>query len=96
MSEKEIVKISENPDLFPGVNIFSQPLRKYRTDTFAVQTIGYVRPFAGAKSSLAKYKDAAGKKDQGGYLDWEQVGIDGLEYNYQDELRGKNGYRLVR
>jgi penicillin-binding protein 2 len=96
LSEKEIVKISENPDLFPGVNIFSQPLRKYRTDTFAVQTIGYVRPFAGAKSSLSRYKDAAEKKDQGGYLDWEQVGIDGLEYTYQDELRGKNGYRLVR
>lgn len=96
LTEEEIVRISENPDLFPGVNTFAQPLRKYREDTFAVQTIGYVRSFAGAKSSLSKYKKEAEKQNEGGYLDWEQVGMDGLEYSYQDELRGKNGYRLVR
>ncbi|MBA4492939.1 peptidoglycan D,D-transpeptidase FtsI family protein [Paenactinomyces guangxiensis] len=96
LSEKEVVSLSENPSQFPGVNIFTEPLRKYRKDTFAVQTIGYVRPFAGAKASLKKYKQASSNTAEHGYLDWEQVGVDGLEYSYQDELRGKNGYRLVR
>lgn len=91
LSDKEVVLLSENPARFPGVNIFTEPLRQYRSDTFAVQTIGYVRPFAGAKSSLTKYKQSSSN-----YLDWEQVGIDGLEYSYQDQLRGTNGYRLVR
>jgi penicillin-binding protein 2 len=96
LTPEEVVKISENPDLFPGVNIFTEPLRQYRNDTFAVQTIGYVRPFAGAKVTMDKYKQAANKPNQSDYVDWEQVGVDGLEYSYQDELRGKNGYRLVR
>ncbi|SEM72287.1 peptidoglycan D,D-transpeptidase FtsI family protein [Lihuaxuella thermophila] len=96
LTEKEVVILSENPEQFPGVNIFSEPLREYRKDTFAVQTIGYVRPFAGAKASLKKYRQAASKPEAGGYLDWEQVGMDGLEYSYQDQLRGKHGYRLVR
>lgn len=96
LSDEEVVTISENPDRFPGVNIFSEPLRQYRTDSIAVQTIGYVRPFAGAKTSMDKYKALATQSGAGGYLDWEQVGMDGIEYSYQDELRGKNGYRLVR
>jgi penicillin-binding protein 2 len=96
LSAEEVVKISENPARFPGVNIFAEPLRKYRDDRFAVQTIGYVRPFAGARTSLDKYKNAPRSPDKGGYLDWEQVGMDGLEYSYQDVLRGENGYRLVR
>ncbi|MFC7441350.1 peptidoglycan D,D-transpeptidase FtsI family protein [Laceyella putida] len=96
LSDEEVVKISENPDRFPGVNIFSEPLRQYRTDRIAVQTIGYVRPFAGAKTSMGKYKALAKQPGEGGYLDWEQVGMDGIEYSYQDDLRGKNGYRLVR
>jgi penicillin-binding protein 2 len=96
LTEREVVELVENPSLFPGINVIMEPLRKYRDDTFAVQTIGYVRSFAGAKSSLKKYKSAAEKPDQGGYLDWEQVGMDGIEYSYQDQLRGKHGYRLVR
>lgn len=96
LTEEEVVQLSEHPSDYKGVNVFLEPLRQYRDDTFAVQTIGYVRPFAGAKASLQKYIQAAEEQDESGYLDWEQVGIDGLEYSYQDELRGKHGYRLVR
>jgi penicillin-binding protein 2 len=96
LTEKEVIDISESPDRFKGVNIILEPLREYRKDTFAVQTLGYVRPFSGAKASLKRYIDASKKPNQGGYLDWEQVGMDGLEYSFQDVLRGKHGYRLVR
>ncbi|MFD1396612.1 peptidoglycan D,D-transpeptidase FtsI family protein [Kroppenstedtia eburnea] len=96
LSEKEVVKLSEHPSDYKGMNVFLEPLRKYRDDSFAVQTIGYVRPFAGAKTSLEKYKKASGKTEEGGYLDWEQVGMDGIEYSFQDHLRGRHGYKLVR
>lgn len=96
LTEEEVVQLSEHPSAYQGVNVFLEPLRQYRDDTFAVQTLGYVRPFAGAKSSMQKYIQAAEEKDEGGYLDWEQVGMDGVEYSYQDALRGEHGYRLVR
>ncbi|MDR6225247.1 peptidoglycan D,D-transpeptidase FtsI family protein [Desmospora profundinema] len=96
LTEEEVVQLSEHPSDFKGVNVFLEPLRQYREEPFAVQTIGYVRPFAGAKASLQKYIKAAEEEGGGGYLDWEQVGMDGVEYSYQDELRGKHGYRLVR
>lgn len=94
LSDQEVVKISENPSAYPGVYVLIEPLRQYRNDTFAVQTIGYVRPFSGAKSSLKKYKSV--DRNSADYLDWEQVGIDGIEYSYHDTLKGKHGYQLVR
>ncbi|WP_091836660.1 peptidoglycan D,D-transpeptidase FtsI family protein [Marininema halotolerans] len=96
LTEKEVARLSEHPSEFKGVNVILEPLREYRKDSFAVQTLGYVRPFQGAKNSLEKYKKASKKSDSDDYLDWEQVGMDGLEYSYQDQLRGKNGYRIVR
>lgn len=96
LTKKEVVKLSEKPSDYKGVNVFLEPLREYRKDTFAVQTIGYVRPFAGAKTSLERYKKAGEKSDNGGYLDWESVGVDGIEYSFQNQLRGQNGYKVVR
>ncbi|SDW67720.1 penicillin-binding protein 2 [Marininema mesophilum] len=96
LTEKEVARLSEHPSEFKGVNVILEPLREYRKDSFAVQTIGYVRPFQGAKTALENYKRASKKSNSGDYLDWEQVGMDGLEYSYQDQLRGKNGYRIVR
>ncbi|PTX58274.1 penicillin-binding protein 2 [Melghirimyces profundicolus] len=96
LTEEEVVELSEHPSDYKGVNVFLEPIRDYREDTFAVQTIGYVRPFAGAKASLEKYKKAQKEPDDDGYLDWEQVGMDGVEYSFQDELRGHHGYKVVR
>ncbi|MFC4076894.1 peptidoglycan D,D-transpeptidase FtsI family protein [Salinithrix halophila] len=96
LTKKEVARLSENTADYKGVNVILEPLREYRDDTFAVQTIGYVRQFQGAKTALEKYKKAQKEPDEGGYLDWEQVGMDGIEYSYQDQLRGHNGYRLVR
>ncbi|WP_164491774.1 peptidoglycan D,D-transpeptidase FtsI family protein [Staphylospora marina] len=96
LTPEEVVRISEDPGRFPGVNVFAEPLRRYRDDRIAVQTIGYVRPFAGARESLDPYRSAPRFPETNGYLDWEQVGVDGLEYTYQSVLRGINGYRLIR
>jgi penicillin-binding protein 2 len=94
LTEEQVAKIRERPEKFPGVNVVYEPKRLYRDDTFAVQTIGYVRSFSGSQQ-LDKYKEIE-EKNPDEYLDWEQVGNDGIEYAYQDELRGKHGSKLVR
>ncbi|WP_054950220.1 peptidoglycan D,D-transpeptidase FtsI family protein [Numidum massiliense] len=94
LKESQVAKIRERPQDYPGVNVVMEPLRRYRKDTVAVQTIGYVRPFAGSQS-LTKYEKIK-KKNPSAYLDWEQVGNDGIEFSYQDYLRGKHGSTSVR
>lgn len=94
LTEDQVAKIRERPHDFPGVNVIYEPVRVFRDDTIAVQTIGYVRSFAGSQQ-IKKYKEIKAK-DPKAYLDWEQVGYDGIELSYQDELRGKHGSRLVR
>lgn len=94
LTEAQVSRIRERPEEYPGVNIVYEPLRVYRDDTFAVQTLGYVRSFSGSQG-LDKYEEIA-ENDPDEYLDWEQVGNDGIEYEYQEYLRGKHGSKLVR
>lgn len=102
LSDKEIAYFSEHKSDFPGISIEEESVRHYDPDTVAVQTIGYIRTFKGSKS-LSKYKEIDEKQRNGDvisdpgelYTEPEFVGFDGLELMYQDELRGKNGYKKV-
>lgn len=99
LTDKEVAYFIENKDEFPGIEIVEENIRFYDKDTVAVQTIGYLQEFKGAKT-LDKYKeiDEANKeqKDPGlKYTETEMVGKDGLEMMFQDELRGKNGYMSI-
>ncbi|GIO64627.1 peptidoglycan D,D-transpeptidase FtsI family protein [Paenibacillus cineris] len=102
LSDKEIAYFSEHKSDFPGIAIEEESIRHYDPDTVAVQTIGYIRTFKGSKS-LTKYKTIDEKQRSGDaqtdpgliYTEPEFVGYDGLELMYQDDLRGKNGYKKV-
>ncbi|MFC7678230.1 peptidoglycan D,D-transpeptidase FtsI family protein [Paenibacillus sp. GCM10028914] len=99
LTDDEVAYFIENKDDFPGVEIVEENVRYYDEDTVAVQTIGYLKEFKGAKTK-EKYKeiDEANKdqKDPGlKYTETEWVGYDGLEMMFQDELRGKNGYMSI-
>ncbi|RED31552.1 penicillin-binding protein 2 [Paenibacillus sp. VMFN-D1] len=102
LSNKEIAYFSEHKSDFPGIAIEEESIRHYDPDTVAVQTIGYIRTFKGSKS-LTKYKTIDEQQRSGDaqtdpgliYTEPEFVGFDGLELMYQDELRGKNGYKKV-
>ncbi|MET3548889.1 cell division protein FtsI/penicillin-binding protein 2 [Paenibacillus favisporus] len=102
LSNKEIAYFSEHKSDFPGIAIEEESIRHYDPDTVAVQTIGYIRTFKGSKS-LTKYKTIDEKQRSGDaqtdpgliYTEPEFVGYDGLELMYQDDLRGKNGYKKV-
>lgn len=98
LSDKEIAYFLGHKSEFPGVDVVEESKRNYDKDTVAVQAVGYIKKFKGASTSLDKYKTIReqGSTDPGlQYTDNEDVGFDGLEYEYQDILRGKNGYNSV-
>lgn len=96
LSHEEIAFFLEHRGQFPGIQIVEESDRHYDPDTVAVQTIGYLKRFEGAKS-LKEYEaqDAANKEESDPgliYSEKEYVGYDGLERMFQKELRGKSGY----
>ena len=99
LSEKEIAYFMQHKKEFPGVSVIEETVRKYDEDTVAVQAIGYLKTFKTSKT-LDKYKELdAANKDQTDpglvYSELEPVGADGLEMQYQDELRGEAGYSQI-
>lgn len=106
LSDEEVAYFKENKHKYAGLLSFEvseETLRRYDSDTVAVQTIGYVKKFdsvSSAESGIDVYKKiAAGlrtQKDEGlMYSRTENVGYFGLEQQYQEQLRGKNGYRKI-
>ncbi|MFB5677108.1 peptidoglycan D,D-transpeptidase FtsI family protein [Paenibacillus terreus] len=102
LSEKEIAYFLQHKDEFPGVEVVEESVRHYDPDTVAVQAVGYVKNYSSARQakSLEKYQEIqktnSAENNPGiVYLENEAVGFDGLEYQYQEELRGKNGYKTV-
>lgn len=93
LTNKEIAYFSENRDLFKGIDIVEENIRHYDPDTVAVQLVGYLKKFKGAQDLdfYRKKKEEEDPKLQ--YLSDEEVGFDGLEYMFQDILRGKNGLK---
>ncbi|MFH5181941.1 peptidoglycan D,D-transpeptidase FtsI family protein [Paenibacillus sp. TAB 01] len=93
LSQKEIAYILENRDELKWLEVMEESIRNYDTDNLAVQLIGYMRPFSRArepKNGLDFYKN---KDNTAGYLDTEDVGYDGIELMYQEDLRGKSGMK---
>lgn len=99
LTTKEVAYFMEHKDEYPGLEIVEESIRHYDKDTVAVQTIGYIKPFKSA-NSLDIYKNilnAMKNNPEPGltYKDDEFVGFDGLELQYQRELRGQNGYQEI-
>ncbi|WP_310831514.1 peptidoglycan D,D-transpeptidase FtsI family protein [Paenibacillus pedocola] len=97
--KEEIAYFMEHKDKYPNLTVSEEDERHYDPDTVAVQTVGYIKTFKKA-DSLDIYKNilAAMKNDTDPGLSYrsdEFVGFDGLELQYQRELRGRNGYLTV-
>lgn len=100
LSQQEIAYFLEHKEEFPGVDVVEENVRHYDPDRVAVQAIGYMYKFKGARANRPKYKELYKAnsellRPEQVYLESEMVGYDGLELQYQDELRGKNGYKTV-
>jgi penicillin-binding protein 2 len=94
LTNKEIAYLMAHPEQFPGIEVTEESVRHYDANTIASQLIGYLKPFSSSNNQKATYldfyKDEENTKD---YLRMEQVGFDGLEFLYQETLRGKSGAR---
>lgn len=97
LSMKEVAFFIERKTEFPGIDIVEESIRYYDKDTVAVQTIGYMKKFK-STDSLDWYegiRKAQNSDPALGYTTEEFVGFDGLELQYQNELRGKNGFKSI-
>jgi cell division protein FtsI/penicillin-binding protein 2 len=94
LTPKEIAFLMTHPEQFPGVEVVEESVRHYDPNTIASQLIGYLQPYSTANNQKADYlnfyKDTEKTTD---YLRMEEVGFDGLEFLYQETLRGKSGVR---
>lgn len=83
----EIISIiEEQKDLFPGVIIEVQPIRKYINNQLAAHAIGYVAEISDEELENRKGQD---------YRIGDIIGKYGLERFYDKELRGNRGGRQV-
>ena len=80
-----VSEFSECGDDFPGVNIDVQPVRTYTQGTLASHILGYA-----AKISDEEYQNA---KDT--YSQNDIIGKTGIEYIFEDYLRGTNGVKQI-
>lgn len=94
LTKAEVAYIMEHQDEFPSLSIVEESSREYvthddgtdRETGIAVQLVGYLRQFTTAVNHFDQYKE---KSDQ--YLHEENVGFDGIELMYEEELRGQLG-----
>jgi penicillin-binding protein 2 len=83
----KVVSVLEERRLeFPGLVIQSAPKRFYPAGAAASPVLGYVGEVTESELSSARYKD---------YKNGQQVGKMGLERQYEDRLRGRDGSRFV-
>ena len=100
LNTQEIAYFMEKKAEYPGAMVLEENVRRYDPDGVAVQAIGYTREFKGQQQNSEKYKKIgeaeATQRDPGlRYTQQENVGVDGLEFQYQEELRGRSGYQSI-
>ncbi len=85
VNREVIVELSERSSSFPGINITTEPIRTYTSRNLASHIIGYV-----GKIGEEEYN---AKKDI--YDSDDTIGTTGIEYTFEDYLRGKDGSKQI-
>ncbi|KPM54837.1 peptidoglycan glycosyltransferase [Frankia sp. R43] len=83
VSSAQALAVIEHPDRFPGVSADLQAVREYPNGSLAAHELGYLAPVS--QDQL----DAQGGEK--GYHLNSLIGVSGLEYTYDDALRGADG-----
>lgn len=83
VTPQQALAIIEHPDRFPGVSADLQAVREYPAGALAGHALGYLAPVT------QEQLDQQG--DEKGYHLNSLVGVAGLEYTYDDQLRGVDG-----
>ncbi|MFF2885322.1 peptidoglycan D,D-transpeptidase FtsI family protein [Paenibacillus sp. NPDC057967] len=94
LTNAEVAYFMENLSDFTGIEIMEESVRNYDQSSIAVQLVGYLKKYKGVRLDNEFYKNKMNETDPTlKYLEEEEVGLDGLEFMYQDVLRGKNGLK---
>jgi penicillin-binding protein 2 len=84
---KVISYIEEHQLELPGVLYFLEPIRSYPTDANLSHIVGYVREIS--KEDFENVKEK-------GYSIGDLIGRQGVEKEYEQILKGRNGYRYLQ
>ena len=87
VDREKAFQVAEETYQLRGVHVLQKPVREYPYRELAGHVLGFLGPIP--KLAADNYK-ARGYEDPN-----EPVGLNGLEYTYQDSLRGLPGKRLV-
>ena len=80
-----VAEFSESSDKFAGINISVKPIREYTSGTLAAHILGY--------ASQISSEEYATRKDT--YSQNDIIGKTGIEYVFEEYLKGKNGTRQI-
>jgi penicillin-binding protein 2 len=78
--------IAQDAVNLPGVAVVLEPIRDYPSGVLTSQVIGYMGHIP--EEQVTEYEDQ-------GYSANAQVGLTGLEYSFEDELRGTSGQQTI-
>ena len=80
-----VAEFSESSERFSGINIVVQPVRNYTSGTLASHILGYA-----GKISSEEYE-----KRKNYYNNDDIIGKTGIEYVFEEYLKGKNGTKQI-
>ncbi len=85
ISREAVAEFSESSDKFAGINIVVQPVRQYTSGSLASHILGYA-----GKISSEEYET---RKNT--YSSNDIIGKTGIEYVFEEYLKGKNGTKQI-
>ena len=85
ISREAVAEFSESSDKFAGINIVVKPIRQYNEGTLASHILGY--------ADLIRSEEYEQRKDTYGMNDI--IGRTGIEYVFEEYLKGKNGTKQI-
>lgn len=80
-----VAEFSESADKFAGINIVVKPIRQYTSGNLASHILGYT-----GKISSEEYE-----KRKNTYGNNDIIGKTGIEYTFEEYLKGKNGTKQI-
>lgn len=85
--EETVVYLREHQDQFPGVAAPTRPERAYPSGVLAAHLLGYVGQTTKAELDARRSK---------GYREGDEIGKQGIERSYEDDLRGVPGSKRLQ
>lgn len=86
ISKTSAIQFNEQNADFPGVNIIEEPIRVYTEGSLAAHILGYIRKIDG---------DELKEKANEGYTLNDYIGKMGIEYVFENYLRGEKGTKQI-